>query len=141
MSLRCLLFFEENWTLNRGGGQANNETNTGFVIWPAAQILAHHLVNKSSHLVLGTDDDIEGDILELGAGSFGGVPSICFGSSLCQATSLPFVLSPGCGLVGLTIGKRLSQNLLVAHIHSTPSYYLDLPQPRCWNRIQKTSSS
>ena len=49
--------------------QANNETNTGFVIWPSALILAHHLVNKSPHLVLGTDDDLEGDILELGAGS------------------------------------------------------------------------
>ena len=69
--------------------QANNETNTGFVIWPSALILAHHLVNKSPHLVLGTDDDLEGDILELGAGSLVHIALLLLAIESSNLTILP----------------------------------------------------
>lgn len=46
--------------------QGNNETNTGFVMWPSAVLLSHHL-SKNPHILRG-DDTPDGDIMELGAG-------------------------------------------------------------------------
>eukprot|EP00581_Thalassiosira_minuscula_P007364 CAMPEP_0183703226 /NCGR_PEP_ID=MMETSP0737-20130205/1046_1 /TAXON_ID=385413 /ORGANISM="Thalassiosira miniscula, Strain CCMP1093" /LENGTH=282 /DNA_ID=CAMNT_0025929945 /DNA_START=42 /DNA_END=890 /DNA_ORIENTATION=+ len=58
--------------------QGENETNTGFVMWPAAVMLSHHL-SRNPHILRG-DGTPEGDIMELGA---------------------------GCGLVGLTAAALL----------------------------------
>lgn len=61
--------------------QGDNETNTGFIMWPSAVLLAHHL-SKNPHICRG-DDTPDGDVLELGA---------------------------GCGLAGLTAGKVLQND-------------------------------
>jgi predicted nicotinamide N-methyase len=47
--------------------QGDNQTNTGFVIWPAAVMLAHYLT-ENPILVLSDDTRPHGDIMELGAG-------------------------------------------------------------------------
>ncbi|KAL3762395.1 hypothetical protein ACHAW5_004712 [Stephanodiscus triporus] len=47
--------------------QGENETNTGFVIWPAAVMLAHYLT-ANPIIVLSDDTRPYGDIMELGAG-------------------------------------------------------------------------
>lgn len=46
--------------------QGENETNTGFVMWPAAVMLAHHL--STNPRILRGDDHPDGDVMELGAG-------------------------------------------------------------------------
>lgn len=46
--------------------QGENETNTGFIMWPSAVMLSHYL-SMNPHIVRG-DDTPEGDIMELGAG-------------------------------------------------------------------------
>ena len=51
---------------NEDENQGNNETNTGFVMWPSAVLLSHHLSNNP-HILRG-DDTPDGDIMELGAG-------------------------------------------------------------------------
>jgi predicted nicotinamide N-methyase len=58
--------------------QGENQTNTGFVMWPASVLLAHHL-SKNPRIWRG-DDAPSGDIMELGA---------------------------GCGLAGLTVAALL----------------------------------
>ena len=62
--------------------QGLNETNTGFVMWPSAVMLAHHL-SKNPSIVLGGEDKPDGDVMELGA---------------------------GCGLVGLTAATLLQND-------------------------------
>lgn len=47
--------------------QGENETNTGFVMWPSAVMLAHH-ITKHESIILGDDTRPDGDIMELGAG-------------------------------------------------------------------------
>jgi len=50
--------------------QGDNETNTGFVMWPAAVMLSHHLT-QNPEIVLGLNDngdDLDGNIMELGSG-------------------------------------------------------------------------
>jgi predicted nicotinamide N-methyase len=64
---------------NADEDQGLSETNTGFVMWPSAVLLAHHLC-KNPSLVLGDDGTPDGDVMELGA---------------------------GCGLVGLTAATLL----------------------------------
>ena len=46
--------------------QGSNETNTGFIMWPSAVMLAHHL-SKNPDIWRG-DDTPDGDIMEMGAG-------------------------------------------------------------------------
>mmetsp|Transcript_39264 Transcript_39264/g.83836 ORF Transcript_39264/g.83836 Transcript_39264/m.83836 type:complete len:296 (+) Transcript_39264:98-985(+) len=46
--------------------QGENETNTGFVMWPSAVMLSHHLA-KNPRIWRG-DDTPNGDVMELGAG-------------------------------------------------------------------------
>jgi len=46
--------------------QGENETNTGFVMWPSAVMLSHHL-SKNPRIWRG-DDTPNGDVMELGAG-------------------------------------------------------------------------
>jgi len=46
--------------------QGENETNTGFVMWPSAVMLSHHL-SKNPRIWRG-DDTPDGDIMEMGAG-------------------------------------------------------------------------
>mmetsp|Transcript_13514 Transcript_13514/g.29377 ORF Transcript_13514/g.29377 Transcript_13514/m.29377 type:complete len:278 (-) Transcript_13514:50-883(-) len=47
--------------------QGENETNTGFVMWPSAVMLAHH-ITKNPSIVLGNDTRPDGNVMELGAG-------------------------------------------------------------------------
>ena len=54
--------------------QGNAETNTGFIMWPSAVMLSHHLT-QNPEIVLGTNSDgdvdtnsPEGNVLELGSG-------------------------------------------------------------------------
>lgn len=62
--------------------QGLHETNTGFVMWPSAVMLAHH-ISKNPSIVLGCEDKPDGDVMELGA---------------------------GCGLVGLTAATLLQND-------------------------------
>ncbi|KAL7541015.1 hypothetical protein ACHAXR_010564 [Thalassiosira sp. AJA248-18] len=48
------------------GNQGENETNTGFVMWPSAVMLAHYL-SKNPGILRG-DDTPDGDVMEMGAG-------------------------------------------------------------------------
>jgi len=61
--------------------QGENETNTGFIMWPSAVMLAHHL-SENPRIWRG-DDTPDGDIMELGA---------------------------GCGLSGLTAAKLMKND-------------------------------
>ena len=47
--------------------QGENETNTGFVMWPAAVLLSRHL-SLNPHICRGDASTPDGDIIELGAG-------------------------------------------------------------------------
>ncbi len=47
--------------------QGDNQTNTGFVIWPSAVMLAHYLT-RNPKIVLSDVTSPHGDIMELGAG-------------------------------------------------------------------------
>jgi hypothetical protein len=65
--------------------QGEHETNTGFVMWPAAVMLAHYL---NSHPILVLSDPFspcQGNIMELGS---------------------------GCGLAGLTAARMLDEHSL-----------------------------
>eukprot|EP00804_Cyclotella_cryptica_P017595 CCRYP_006723-RA/>CCRYP_006723-RA protein AED:0.37 eAED:0.37 QI:0/1/0.5/1/0/0.5/2/263/287 len=46
--------------------QGENETNTGFIMWPSAVMLSHYLSNNP-HVLRG-DDTPDGDVMELGSG-------------------------------------------------------------------------
>ena len=61
--------------------QGENETNTGFVMWPAAVMLAHYL-NSHPIIVLSDSSRPRGNIMELGS---------------------------GCGLAGLTAARMLDE--------------------------------
>lgn len=67
---------------NADEDQGLSETNTGFVMWPSAVMLSHH-ISKNPSIVLGDDDSPDGDVMELGA---------------------------GCGLVGLTAATLLQNH-------------------------------
>ena len=67
-------------TADEDQGQA--ETNTGFVMWPSAVMLSHH-ISKNPTIVLGDENSPNGDVMELGA---------------------------GCGLVGLTAATLLQES-------------------------------
>ena len=67
-------------TADEDQGQA--ETNTGFVMWPSAVMLSHH-ISKNPSIVLGDENSPDGDVMELGA---------------------------GCGLVGLTAATLLQES-------------------------------
>ena len=67
-------------TADEDQGQA--ETNTGFIMWPSAVMLSHH-ISKNPSIVLGDENSPDGDVMELGA---------------------------GCGLVGLTAATLLQEN-------------------------------
>jgi len=56
-----------NQAANADEDQGLSETNTGFVMWPSAVLLAHHL-SKNPSLVLGEVGSPDGDVMELGAG-------------------------------------------------------------------------
>jgi len=56
-----------NQAANADEDQGLSETNTGFVMWPSAVLLAHHLF-KNPSLVLGEVGSPDGDVMELGAG-------------------------------------------------------------------------
>ena len=64
--------------------QGENETNTGFVMWPAAVMLAHYL-NSHPIIVLSDSSRPRGNIMELGS---------------------------GCGLAGLTAARMLDERSL-----------------------------
>ncbi|KAL7491560.1 hypothetical protein ACHAWT_000950 [Skeletonema menzelii] len=66
---------------NADEDQGLSETNTGFVMWPSAVMLSHH-ISKNPSIVLGDENSPNGDVMELGA---------------------------GCGLVGLTAATLLQQ--------------------------------
>lgn len=55
--------------------QGENETNTGFVMWPSAVMLAHHLT-RNPDVVAGAET-LDGDILELGSGVSTFPPAYC----------------------------------------------------------------
>jgi len=67
---------------NADEDQGLSETNTGFVMWPSAVMLSHH-ISKNPSIVLGDDNSPDGDVMELGA---------------------------GCGLVGLTAATLLQNH-------------------------------
>ena len=71
-----------NQALNPDEDQGQSETNTGFVMWPSAVMLSHH-ISKNPSIVLGDETSPDGDVMELGA---------------------------GCGLVGLTAATLLQQH-------------------------------
>lgn len=52
---------------NADEDQGLSETNTGFVMWPSAVMLSHH-ISKNPSIVLGDEDTPDGDVMELGAG-------------------------------------------------------------------------
>lgn len=86
---------------NLDNDQGENETNTGFVIWPAAVMLAHYL-NSHPIIVLSDVSRPEGNIMELGS---------------------------GCGLAGLTAARmldernlRVQQQQLSSSSSSSPDY-------------------
>ena len=62
-----------NQSKTKDNNQGSNETNTGFVMWPSAVMLSHHLT-QNPDIVLGgsgadTDgSELEGSVMELGSG-------------------------------------------------------------------------
>ena len=56
-----------NQAANADEDQGLNETNTGFVMWPSAVMLSHH-ISKNPSIVLKDETSPEGDVMELGAG-------------------------------------------------------------------------
>lgn len=71
---------------NTDDNQGENETNTGFVMWPSAVLLAHYLTQNPEIWRRNKEDDPKGggDILEIGA---------------------------GCGLVGLSAATLLQNDI------------------------------
>ena len=47
--------------------QGHAQTNTGFIMWPSAVMLSHHLT-QNPNIVLGNETLVRGNVLELGSG-------------------------------------------------------------------------
>ena len=59
-----------NQSKTKDNNQGSNETNTGFVMWPSAVMLSHHLT-QNPDIVLGNGadgSDLDGSVMELGSG-------------------------------------------------------------------------
>ena len=62
-----------NQSKTKDNNQGSNETNTGFVMWPSAVMLSHHLT-QNPDIVLGSSgadadgSELEGSVMEIGSG-------------------------------------------------------------------------
>lgn len=62
-----------NQSKSKDNNQGSNETNTGFVMWPSAVMLSHHLT-QNPDIVLGNSgadangSELDGNVMELGSG-------------------------------------------------------------------------
>ena len=74
--------------------QGEHETNTGFVMWPAAVMLAHYLNSHPILVLSDTTSGVQGNIMELGS---------------------------GCGLAGLTAARMLDEHSLRIQQQSSSS--------------------